>query len=144
MIAELRNFYKHYTERWPVSYQFVKYNIVGAINTLIDFSVYIGLTRSSGFWQEHFLSANIISFLIANISSFFFNKKFTFRNNSTDVTKQYVKFFIVSIIYLGIVQSLLYLGVHLFQFSDIFAKVIASTVGMFWNFYAHKYWSFRK
>ena len=144
MVQRFIKFYRHYAQKWPTSHQFVKYNIVGFFNTIIDFGLYILLTRSFLFWQYHFLLANAFAFLVTNIFSFFGNKKFTFKNSSPYLKSQYIKFLIVSIIYLVIVQSILYTGVNLLNFGDIWVKIVASVIGMFWNFYAHKYWSFRE
>lgn len=133
---------RSYFGKWPVAKELTKYCMVGGLNTGIDFGLYIGLTRFFVFWSERFLAANIVAFLVANISSFFLNKQFTFRNTSNRFLYQYGKFIGVSLVYIALVQSILFLGVIELQLHDIVAKVFANAVGLAWNFIAHKYWSF--
>lgn len=113
--------------------------MVGSVNTAIDFGLYIGLTRV---FLLHYFGVNVISFFGANIFSFFANKHFTFRNRSSRYMNQYTKFLSVSLVYLVIVQSILYFGVEVLDLYDIWAKVMANGIGMIWNFFAHKHWSF--
>ncbi len=39
--------------------QFVRFAAVGAINTVVDFGVYVVLTRSSVFWGSHLVLAAV-------------------------------------------------------------------------------------
>lgn len=138
------NSYFKYLNKHPSVNEFAKYCLVGAINAFLDYSVYLGLTRFFLFWRENFLAANFIAIFLANLSSFFLNKYFTFQNKSQRIFRQYLKFLSVSLIYLGIVQLVMFIGVEFFNLYDIWAKIIASAVGLLWNFFANKYWSFRR
>ena len=144
MIKNLLEIYKKYSERHPAINEFVKFCIVGGTNAVLDFSIYIGLTRFFIFWQAHLLGANFIAIFIASLSSFILNKYFTFRNKSKQFVRQYLKFIIVSVIYMALVQLVLYVCIELLLLYDIWAKVIASIIGLIWNFTAHKFWSFRQ
>lgn len=124
-------------------HEFVKYSLVGSINAGLDYSIYIGLTRFFIFWQENFLAANLLALFVANLSSFFLNKYFTFQNHSKKFFRQYLKFILVSLVYIGIVQAIMYLGVNVMGYYDLWVKVIASAIGLIWNFSANKFWSFR-
>ena len=143
MIPALRIYIQKRFKHYHVGEQFIKYCLVGVANTTVDFLSYLLLTRLFVFWKEHFLAANIIAFLIANMCSFFLNKHFTFQNKTRNISQQYSRFFIVSIIYIALVQSLLFIGVEQFGMYDVVAKVIATAIGLIWNFIAHKYWSFK-
>ncbi|MGB0757150.1 MAG: GtrA family protein [Patescibacteria group bacterium] len=135
---------QHYVDKHiPLGREVFVFLLVGATNAVLDFSIYIGLTRTFDFWQTNYLGANIVAFIIATTSSFFLNKHYTFRNKSKNIAKQYLKFWTVALIYIALVQSILYIGVVEFKLYDILAKVIAMGIGTFWNFTAHKYWSFR-
>ncbi len=136
--------YFKYLNKHPSVNEFAKYCLVGGVNALLDYSVYLGLTRFFSFWRENFLAANFIAIFLANLSSFFLNKYFTFQNKSQRILRQYLKFLSVSLIYLGIVQLVMFIGVEFFDLYDIWAKIIASAVGLLWNFFANKYWSFRR
>ena len=130
-------------ERWPKSSQIIRYGISGATGALVDFVVYVGLTRIFAFWREHFLSANIIAFIVASITTFLMHKYFSFEEKEGNATHQYLKFVVVSLIYIAIVQGLLYLGTVVLGMHDIVSKVIAMAIATVWNYFANRYWSFR-
>jgi len=142
-IVNIINTYKRILERFPKSYEFFKFALVGAFNTFLDFGVYIGLTRLFSFWATYYLGANFVSFAIATSSSFFLNKYFTFCNDSKEMGEQYMKFWLVALVYIIIVQIILFITTAYFGWHDILSKILATIIGLFWNFYAHKYWSFR-
>ena len=49
--------------------QAMKFMAVGAVNTLVDTSVYISLTRGLSFFAGHLLLAKLLSFLAGTVSS---------------------------------------------------------------------------
>ena len=122
--------------------QFVKYGIVGVMNTMIDFSVYYFFTRYAGF---HFLAANFCSWVTAVMVSFLANKFWTFRSYDTAVlARQSARFIIVAIISLVVSQSLLYTFVRIVGIRDLIAKVLTIGIVVFWNFFMNKFWTFRQ
>lgn len=122
--------------------QFVRYCIIGVINTALDFGIYTGLTRGFAFWSEHYLVANVFSFTMVVTWSFFWNKYWTFKNRERQHASQYAKFVIATIIGVGISESILYVGVELFSLHDILSKVIAAPLVVAWNFSAYRTWTF--
>ena len=124
--------------------QFIKFVIVGSVNTAIDFFIYFSLTRGTAFFEQHLLSANIIAFSIAATNSFFWNKKWTFRDQGKNYHIQYSKFLIVSIGGLILSQGIFVLGVHYLKISDIITKLAAVVIVTFWNFALNKWWTFKK
>lgn len=122
--------------------QFVKFSIVGAANAVLDFAVYIGLTRFTGYWHAHYVGAASVSFVLAVLSSYVINTYWTFRQQGTDHVRA-AKFFAVAAAGLCwnalIIWSLLGLGLY-----DIFAKIIATGAVLAWNFTLQKYWTFRE
>ena len=119
--------------------QFVKFSIVGSFNTIIDFTVYLGLTRIFGLY---FLVANIVSGLVAMTFSFFVNKHYTFRNGSNQIVRQYTKFAVINIIGFGLNNTLVFTFVEVVHLYDVYAKISAIAIVLFWNFFAQKYWAF--
>ena len=64
--------------------QFVKYSLVGASNTIIDFAVLNILSYTTGITRGKALFIfNIIAFSIYSVCGYNLNKKFTFRENDT-------------------------------------------------------------
>lgn len=124
----------------PVVRQFVKFSLVGASNTVIDFGTYILLTRV---FAVHFLQANTVAFVCAASWSYFWNRTWTFRSSDANIRKQYIKFLIVATIGLGITTGLLYVLVMHTGMDDLVAKVIAVGAVLIWNFFVNRFWTFR-
>ncbi|MFA5187876.1 MAG: GtrA family protein [Patescibacteria group bacterium] len=120
--------------------QFFKFCLVGAINTVIDFSVYLFFNRVLGLY---FLYANILAILAAMTFSFFVNKYWTFQNNEKKLHTQYLKFALVNLVYFLLYNSILFGLVEYFKVFDLAAKIIAIIIGLFWNFFANRRWTFR-
>lgn len=135
-------FLNKFFSRFPVFGQFIKFCLVGITNVIIDFSVYIGLTRLIEFFRIHYLIASLISFSLAVSWSFFVNRAWTFKNKQKSVYSQYFKFFLVSAIGLLLHTLVLYILVDYFGFYDILAKAIAVVLVTFWNFSLNKFWTF--
>lgn len=123
--------------------QFIRYAIVGVVNTGLDFGIYIGLTRGFEFWKHHYLLANGLSFIIVVTWSFFWNKYWTFRNREARHGRQYITFVFITLGGVGIAESILYAGVELFSAHDVVSKIIAAPLVVAWNFFAYRFWAFR-
>ncbi len=123
--------------------QFVRYVIIGVVNTALDFGLYAFLTRSFDFWMEHYLLANAVAFTIVVTWSFFWNKYWTFRNRDVRHAHQYAKFVFATLTGILIAESILYMGVAQFGFHDILSKVLAAPFVVVWNFLAYRLWAFR-
>jgi len=125
-------------------YQFIKFTIVGGLGTIIDFLIYIFLTRSFLFWQKNFLWANFISVFLSATFNFVLNKKWTFKDKSKKIFVQYIKFWIIVLTGLLIYQSIFYSLVKTLSIYDIVSKLIAVIISGIYRFISHKYWTFSK
>ncbi len=128
-------------DKYPIIIQIFSFGVIGIINALVDFSIYISLTRNLSFWDKNKLYANFISFLCANVMSFFLNKRFSFRDkNSEKKFIKYVKFLAITTVSLCIYQASLYFSIKYFKItnSDIYGKVIGVVLGAIWNFIMYK------
>jgi putative flippase GtrA len=103
---------------------------VGSMNAAVDFLVYLSLTRGFDYWAEHYLQANALAFLIANLNSFIWNRFWTFTVHHGNPWRQYTEFLGVSIIYLAFIQLGLWLLVSQWGVFDLIAKVIVIGLGM--------------
>ena len=119
--------------------QFVKFCMVGVVNTIIDYAVYLFFSRLVGLY---FLYANIIAILVAMTFSFVINKYWTFRNKENKLKSQYVKFALVNSVYFIINNSIFFALVNYFEVLDLWSKLVAIIIGTFWNFFANRYWTF--
>ncbi len=107
---------------------FIKFATIGVSNVLIDLVVYWSLTRGFAWWQEHFLLANVVAFIVANFNSFCWNRRWTFGVQATSAVPQYLRFFSASLVYLFVLQLSLWLLVKLANWPDLLAKLV--TVGV--------------
>lgn len=118
----------------------IKYALVGASSTIIDVGV---LTLLVELGHLHLLVAAVLSFCIAVANGFFWNKKWTFQNTSTHLTRQYIKFALTALVGLGLNLLLLSFLVYFFHLWYVLAKMITTVIVFFWNFTSNKFWTFR-
>jgi putative flippase GtrA len=128
--------------------QFVKFFVVGVSNTLVDLIVLNWLiwlfSISAGPGYSLFKA---ISFIIANLNSYFWNKKWTFKTARGD----FRQFFVVSLV--GLLVNVAaasfvvnFIGPQFGLTSKIWANVGAltgSVIGLLWNFLGYKFIVFK-
>jgi putative flippase GtrA len=147
--------------------QFVKFCIVGLSSTLIDFGIYLLLIEVLHFQRMTGLpvelarvAAQSISFAFAVTNGFFWNNKWTFRAGDVHgANRRYGKFIITNLIGLSlnlvilsavaslvsgaIIEQLRHLA-HLNDPAGLIGKIAATTIVVFWNFLASKFWTFKR
>lgn len=117
----------------------IKYAIVGVIATIVDFSILYVLTDVAGF---HYLLSATASFVVAAMTNYYIQRKWTFKSNGKK-RRQLPVFFTIAIIGVILNNNILYLGVEYFYIHYMLAKVFASAVVMIWNFFGNKYLTFK-
>lgn len=120
--------------------QFIKFGIVGITSTIIDWGIYLLLTR---FLDTFYLMAKILSFAVAVLNSYIWNRRWTFRSQDPKRLNQFIKFLIISIIGLVVNTFIMYLAVDKFRLSDIYGLFLATAIVMIWNFLANKFYTFK-
>lgn len=123
--------------------QFLKFNAVGLLNTLIDFAVFT-LLHSLGMLNT---PAQIISYSAGTANSFFWNKKVTFRdqdrgNKGSFDRMQLVRFIVLNLAVLGISVLLMHLLTDRFGVQVLIAKVLVTFVTVIINFFGSRKWVF--
>ncbi len=137
--------------------RFLKFAVVGAIGAMVDFGILYLLHRVVGL---PIVPANTISFTCAVISNFTWNRYWTYPDSRSKPLKtQLVQFFIVNILGWAINTGILTLlkdpltGLTAGFFPTLTAntaytigyngaKVIATGVVMFWNFFINRLWTY--
>jgi putative flippase GtrA len=144
--------------------RFVKFAIVGTIGAGVDFTVlnlmkllFEGLGLGEG-WsaslqahQIQLAAANTVSFSVAVLSNFTWNRLWTFpESRARSIGSQLMQFAIVNVAGLGINTVLLlvadrYVFQHLVseRMSYNLAKALAIGVVLFWNFAVNRIWTYR-
>lgn len=134
-----------------------KFGLVGAFNTLIDFSLFNLLSSFAGL---SLVFANLLSTTVAMVFSFVANKQMVFEKRTGSLTKQAATFFLVTAFGLYVIQNGIILlltqvwldPVHLsvwvahgvgLRNDDAFviknsAKLIGTLASLTWNYYLYK------
>ena len=128
--------------------RFSRFLAVGAVGTLLDFSL-LTLLKLAGLPT---LLANSLSFTAGLVNNFTWNRLWTFGDAmQTDWRKQLAQFTTVSLIGLALNNIIVLslegiLGSMLGQpdWGYLPAKVIATGVIVFWNYFANRMWTFKK
>lgn len=153
-------------QKIAIVYQVAKFGLIGVLNTLVDLGVLAFITLLFGSYFQikstDILIGTItfysiyksISFIIANISSYFWNKYWTFDQGKKKQSKsEFIQFFAVSI-----VGFLINVFVATFVFKVVIGSLInltdgqigligaafGSIAGLAWNFIGYKLWVFKK
>lgn len=152
--------------------QFVKFCVVGASSTLVDFGVFYLLIEIVHL-QQHVEAvgfaggpardaarglAVLAAFLVAVTNGFYWNSLWTFRTTERDGRRRrYARFVFTNLIGLALNLSITLLVARAcppalstllagFLHRDpaaFFGKAAATLIVVFWNFTASKYWTFR-
>ncbi|MBN2197784.1 GtrA family protein [Candidatus Wolfebacteria bacterium] len=137
----------------PIFLQLAKFAAVGALNTFLDLGVLNGLILLSGIAAGLWFSVfKAISFILANINSYFWNKHWTFGSSQKANIKEFGQFLIVSLIGLGINIGIASFIVNIIgpfkNFSpELWANIgalFATIASLFWNFIGYKLIVFKK
>lgn len=129
--------------------QFVKFAIVGGVNTLVDWAVYYSLKMLFGGIFPNTNLQNIkqvakaFGFTVSATSSYFMNRRWTFRSEDKNVLQEAGKFAIVALVGLLINSYTFYLVTARLNWRDIFGLIVAGAVATFWNFLINRAWTFK-
>ena len=127
--------------------QFLRYAVVGASSTALDFGTLWLLTDGAG-WGP--LAANPLCFLLGVTNGFYWNRRWTFRGaKDQEPRRQYVRFLLVNLAGLLIDQAVLAtaltLGTQLGLSGDHSkwgGKVLSLPLVVAWNYTANARWAF--
>jgi putative flippase GtrA len=151
------------SKRIAVVWQIGKFGVTGVLNVLVDMGVLSIMTfafrtyfsidsKTAVFGALSFLSFysifKSISFVIANINSYLWNKHWTFSQEGGKKT-EFIQFFVVSIVGFVInvlVASLVFKSVAGFSADQagLIGAAMGSIVGLVWNFLGYKFIVFKK
>lgn len=137
-----------------IAAQFLKFAVIGAINTGIDFAILNLLSYATGIKEGNgLIPLNLISFALAVANSYFLNKRWAFKDSTHgEAAKKFSIFLVVSII--GAVINTLILRYVSSEITPMFglnptlwlnfAKVLATGISLVWNFIGYKLFVFNK
>lgn len=140
------------TLQWNVFMQFVKFGIVGLSNTIISYLIYLAalfiLQKLQLFRSFDYLVAQVVSFLLSVLWSFFLNNKYVFigqknqkRNVALALFKTYISYAFTGL-FLNSLLSIFW--VEVLQISKIIAPFINLLISVPLNFVMNKFWTFKE
>lgn len=123
--------------------QFLKFSIVGLSNTIVSYLVYAALL----FIGENYIVANIVSYFAGVINSFYWNNKYVFDNERSDLSSLISSFskLLASSAFTGLIINniLLYFWVSVLGISSILGPLLNLFVTYPLNYILSKYWAFK-
>ncbi len=144
--------------------RFIKFSLVGTLGAIIDFGILNLLVQLASFPK---MAANVFSFSTAVVSNFTWNRLWVYPETREDpLRKQFVQFSLVNVAGLfintaifGITDRWLLgemgllagqmsalasrVGMAHFDLAYNGAKIIATGIVLFWNFFINRFWTFR-
>lgn len=132
--------------------EFIKFGLVGVSNTIVSYCLYaLSLQiflKLNLFPSTDYIIANIISFLLSVLWSFYWNNKYVFKLNKGEqrsiwkaLLKTYVSYGFTGIILNNI---LLVLWVRVIGINKMLAPIINLIINIPINFFMNKLWAFGK
>lgn len=112
-------------------FQILKFGLVGFSGLIIDFGITYFLKEKA---RTSKYLANAIGFLLAAINNFYWNKLWTFEDQSPDYAGQLSSFIAIAAIGLFLNTCFLILFERKLKLSFYFAKAAAIAVVILWNF----------
>lgn len=144
-------------QRFPIIEQFIKFALIGAMNTLVDLGILNLLMYVTGYTSGiHYSLLKAISFTCAVIFSYNLNKRWTFNDLSDeDRAKKFTQFLAISIIGAVInvsvatlvvtyVRPMINISFLTPQLWGNIGALCGTAIGLIWNFIGYKFIVFKK
>jgi putative flippase GtrA len=118
--------------------QIMKFGMVGAVNTGIDFTIFTLLTL----WGWSYMPAQCVSYTSGVMNSYVMNRSWTFKGSGPSNRSGFVKFLVLNLLLLLITSSLIAIMHQDFGWPVMISKLCASGAGVFLNYAGSRYWVF--
>lgn len=137
--------------QWAALMQFVKFGLVGVMNTLIDYAAYfiaLKIFEHFGlFGDKAYLPSSFIGFAVSVSNAFYWNDKYVFTKNAGEKRSRLQSYIKTVSSYavtgLGLKTILLWLFITVIGMSNVLAPVIIIFIIVPINFLLNKLWAFR-
>jgi putative flippase GtrA len=119
--------------------KFLKFGAVGLSGVFVNFGITCFFKEVCKF--NKYLS-NILGFIFAATTNYLLNRWWTFQSTNPQVGTEYAKYFLVSVIGLGIDTLTVYLLHGKLKWNFYLSKVFAIGAAMLWNFFGNLFFTF--
>ena len=134
---------KSFSDGLNIIIQFLKFSIVGILNTLIALGIYFLFI-----WINNTitmaLAGQTVGWILGVLNAFLLNRAFVFKESEEIWWKVLVKLYIAYGMSLGITLTLTFVLIELLEVSVIITPFLILLVTVPFNFLVSKYWSFKK
>ena len=120
--------------------RFIKFGMVGVINTLINWIIFFILNALG----MYYILANIIAYILGTVNSYLWNTLWVFKYKDKASTETTIKFIILNLIGLGLNTGILYVLVDLCNLNKFIGLVITTGIVMIINYVVNKLLVFSK
>ena len=103
-------------------FQFLKFALVGVLNTVVDFLVFQLFNLTLG-WMY---LAQVIGYCAGILNSYFWNSRWTFRKEHRRSAREVVTFLVVNLVSLGVSLGVLWLCRNPFGITDAWVPGLAA------------------
>ena len=151
------------TRRHQNTQEVARFGLVGVINTLVDYVLFIAFTIVFQLPLSRVWVAKYASSAIAMIVSYVLNRRYVFRSRQRNVRAEALRFFTTTLVGVFVIQNLLtqffssefpFFGEQAYRllgplgFTESFtiktvAFGLATIASLTWNYLTYKYWAFR-
>ncbi|MCJ7992562.1 GtrA family protein [Priestia megaterium] len=121
------------------SIHYLKFCIVGGLNTAIDFFVFSFLS----YLGIYYIIAQCVSYGCGVLNSYFLNRTWTFQQQGTRKRHEFLKFTVLNIFTLIVTSFLLTVFHYKFNISLPYSKVLVTIVSVGLNYIGTKFWVFK-
>lgn len=122
-------------------FTFITYCLVGAVSAAIDFGILIGAVE---IMRLPLLLANTLSFSVAAVNGFYWNRRVTFKNAHPKILRQFFFFVLCALVGVLINNAVLFFMARVIGVWYVLGKAIATGVALAWNYSINKLVIFAK
>ena len=123
----------------PYVLKFLKFGAVGFSGVFVNFGV-------TWFFKEvcklNKYVSNIIGFVVAATTNYLLNRWWTFQSTNPQVGTEYAKYFLISVVGLGIDTLTVYLLNGKLKWNFYLSKIFAVGAATLWNFFGNLLFTF--
>jgi putative flippase GtrA len=120
--------------------QFVKFSLIGLLNTGIHYVIFLFLYRV---FDMYYLHATVVGYSVGLINSFILNKKWTFKSRNVRKDMEFAKFIMVNLLALIVNVGALKYFVSLAGLRPEIGQIVAIAFSTITNFMGNKFWTFQ-
>jgi putative flippase GtrA len=123
----------------PIVAKFIKFGLVGFSGVFVDFGITFLLKEKLKVQQY---VSNACGFITAASTNYLLNRLWTFHSNDPNISLEYGRFILISMVGLGINMLILWLLVKKLGMNFYLAKLFAIGFVTVWNFFANIAYTF--